>query len=208
MAIYPVRQPNGNLAIWSMVVEQFTAFDLTIAAAAASIKERHSSQMDDIRAFCTNVQKGKIPYPWMMTWDEALAKALHQYGKDDEEVKKALDLTPDPTKAFEIAAEMQRQIESEEEKERLKIWGLKEIIAHQERKDYYFADLSRVPGTIVNLLDVMYQEQQARMTRDGITAEQYDRAIGLAMEAMRAWHAEQELTFSPECQLTTPKEPK
>ena len=96
MPHYPVLQPNGKLAVWSTIVDCFTALDCSVDDAAAEIGRWHSG---DVRGACVSVAAGLLPFDHWKDWDVCLGWVLVSVGENDESVKYALSITPDQTAA-------------------------------------------------------------------------------------------------------------
>lgn len=94
MPSYPVLQPNGQFAIWSTVVDDFTALNLSKAEAMQFLEERHN--YSDLPRFMAELAQGALPLAWWDDWPDLVADALWRYGADNATVKEALELTPDP----------------------------------------------------------------------------------------------------------------
>lgn len=95
MPSYPVRQPDGQLAIWSTIVDHFTAFDCDIAECVEELAMRYRTSHAKLEQWCVDVQNGKIEYDYMRDWPDLLGVALARFGDDDETVKEAMERTPD-----------------------------------------------------------------------------------------------------------------
>ena len=76
-----IRQPDGNYAIWSTVVDHFTAIDMTlddiVEMWAAEERSRIAKKVFEI---VTQLENGGKPYhQFTRTWDDAIGfiKAVH-----------------------------------------------------------------------------------------------------------------------------------
>ncbi len=92
MPSYPVKQPDGKLAIWSTIVDHFTAFDCDIDECARELSYRYRDPIDKLRQWCAETLDGKVDY---RDWPDLLGMALARFGPTDETVKEAMDRTPD-----------------------------------------------------------------------------------------------------------------
>lgn len=120
MPSYPVLQPNGQLAVWSTVVDHFMAFDCTPYEAAAQIEWSRHQPTERAIELCAAVQRGEKPYDHWQDWDSRVGSAMSQHGENDETVLQAIALTPDMTiarsyyelgKAESAADELRFQLE-------------------------------------------------------------------------------------------------
>jgi hypothetical protein len=96
MPTYPVLQPDGMIAIWSTVVDNFLGFGYTVDEATDELLTRTSSPRDMVKGYTQDVAAGRIPFDWWSDWPERVAWATLQQGEEDEGVKGAMALTPDP----------------------------------------------------------------------------------------------------------------
>ena len=92
MPTYPVKQPDGQLAVWSTVVDHFLAFDCDVDGAAHIISMRHSG---NVREVCEQVAAGEKPFDHFEDWEDLVGQALGRYGEEDQTVQWALERTPD-----------------------------------------------------------------------------------------------------------------
>jgi len=92
MPAYPVLQPDGQLAVWSTVVDNFIAFDLSVESATYVIGLRHSGNVKEI---CQRVANGEKPFDHWKDWFDCVGLMIGRYGEDDAEVQAALTRTPD-----------------------------------------------------------------------------------------------------------------
>lgn len=92
MPHYPVLQPDGKLAVWSTIVDTFTAFDCTQADAVSILQQWHTGNLSEATA---KVANGEIPFEHWDDWAGCVAWAQFMHGADDATVKAALERTPD-----------------------------------------------------------------------------------------------------------------
>lgn len=95
MPQYPVLQPNGNIAIWSTVVDHFIALDCTPAEAVSVLSERYRND-SRLAGFVDAVQRGQRPFDHWNDWIDCLAWVLVTVGMEDETVRVAWELTTTP----------------------------------------------------------------------------------------------------------------
>jgi hypothetical protein len=88
MPAFPVLQPDGRLAIYSTVVDHFTAFDCSVQEAVEEVSQRHRG---DVETAVKEVAAGRIPYPHFETWVDCVAWAIFMHGEDNETVLMAMD---------------------------------------------------------------------------------------------------------------------
>lgn len=96
MPTYPVLQPDGKIAIWSTVVDNFLGFDYTVDEATDELLTRTSSSRGLVKGYTQDVAEGRIPLDWWSDWPERVGWALFQQGSSDEGVTEAMARTPDP----------------------------------------------------------------------------------------------------------------
>ncbi len=94
MPSYPVLQPDGQLAIWSTVVDNFTYFDCDRENAVAILAERYRDG-EKVAEHVAQVAAGTIPLNWWRDWPDLVAWATFMHDEEDETVKEAMKLTPD-----------------------------------------------------------------------------------------------------------------
>lgn len=92
MPHYPVLQPDGRLAVWSTIVDDFTAFDCTQAEAVSILQQWHTG---DLAAVTAKVAVGEIPFDHWHDWADCVAWAQFMHGAEDGTVKEAVERTPD-----------------------------------------------------------------------------------------------------------------
>ena len=96
MARQPVLQPNGKLAIYGTIVDNFVALDCTVDQAIASLVTwygpEHAVDLERVVKLCAD---GQLVFEWWKDWPDRLAWAKFLHGKDDEMVRKAWYRTPD-----------------------------------------------------------------------------------------------------------------
>ena len=97
MPSYPVLQPDGQLAVWSTIVDHFTAFDCTPAEAAEVIDRQWRTPTPMTIDYCAAVQRGEKPFDHWQDWNSRVGFAMLQHGENDETVQQAIALTPDMT---------------------------------------------------------------------------------------------------------------
>lgn len=97
MPSYPVLQPDGQLAVWSTIVDHFTAFDCTPEEAAYAIDWQWRTPNPMTIAYCAAVQRGEKPVDHWRDWDSRVGFAMLQHGENDKTVRQAIALTPDMT---------------------------------------------------------------------------------------------------------------
>lgn len=97
MPSYPVLQPDGQLAVWSTIVNHFLAFDCTAEKAAQEIDWQLRQPNQRTIDICAAVQRGEKPFDHWGNWTTRVGWALHLHGEDDETVQEALKRTPDKT---------------------------------------------------------------------------------------------------------------
>lgn len=90
MPHYPVLQPDGLLAVWSTIVDHFTAFDCSPTEAAEEISRWHTG---NVTAICKQVANGDKPFDHWKDWDDCVGEILARYGETDETVVMALERT-------------------------------------------------------------------------------------------------------------------
>ena len=95
MPRYPVRQPDGQLAIWSTIVDHFVGFDYTADEATDELARNYQSPREEIAQRVYQVCMGVIPFDWWKDWADCLAWALSMHGEEDEGVIEALAMTTD-----------------------------------------------------------------------------------------------------------------
>ena len=105
MPHYPVLQPDGQLAIWSTIVDSFTCFNCTPIEAADELMAWHKDESARALSLCERVAKGEIPFEHWRTWENRVTLAILQHGRDDETVQYALEITPDCTRIDAMFAE-------------------------------------------------------------------------------------------------------
>lgn len=90
MARQIIKQPNGKLAIWSSIVDNFIITDATPEEYIQfRIAEESERVRKDITEIVDKLEAGtKIGY-YNLSWEEALEEIKERHG--DEELKKALD---------------------------------------------------------------------------------------------------------------------
>ena len=105
MPHYPVLQPDGQLAIWSTIVDSFTCFNCTPIEAADELMAWHKDESARALSLCERVAKGEIPFEHWRGWENRVTLAIVLHGKDDETVQYALEITPDCTRIDAMVAE-------------------------------------------------------------------------------------------------------
>lgn len=105
MPHYPVLQPDGLLAIWSTIVDDFTCFNCTPIEAAEELMTWHKDETARALSLCDRVAKGDIPFPYWRTWEDRVTLAILRHGRDEETVQYALEITPDCTRIDAMVAE-------------------------------------------------------------------------------------------------------
>lgn len=96
-----VKQPDGRLAIWSSVVDQFVTVNCTadeaIAEALADDAKRGpypGNIREDLCRELENISNTGRAWEWAPTWDEAIVTILELHGA--EEVTKLTQLMMNP----------------------------------------------------------------------------------------------------------------
>lgn len=92
MPHYPVLQPDGKIAVWSTIVDSFTAFDCDQAEAVSELAQWHKGNLADVTA---RVANGEIPFDHWQDWADCAAWATFVHGADDATVQQAMERTPD-----------------------------------------------------------------------------------------------------------------
>jgi hypothetical protein len=113
MPQYPVLQPDGQVAVWSTVVDHFIALNCTVGEAVDILTERYPDRVKN-GLIVQNLVDGIPAFDWWMSWPECLAWAIFRFGEDDEAVMDALAVSPDQTAARAYLAKLQAdQLEEE-----------------------------------------------------------------------------------------------
>jgi len=94
---YPVLQPDGQLAVWSTIVDHFLAFDCAAEKAAQEIDWQLRQPNQRTIDICAAVQRGEKPFAHWQDWNSRVGFAMLQHGENDETVRQAIALTPDMT---------------------------------------------------------------------------------------------------------------
>lgn len=95
MSQYPVLQPNGKLAVWSTIVDHFIALDCTPDETVEVLAHRYPDRAK-VAERVAAVQRGEKVHDHWDDWPDCVAWAMNLHGPDDETVKDAMALTPDP----------------------------------------------------------------------------------------------------------------
>ena len=97
MARHPVLQPDGKLAIYGTVVDNFVALDCTEDQAIAQLVTwygpEHVADLERVVKLCA---AGQQVFEWWEDWPHRLAWAMRLHGVDDSMVAEAWARTPDP----------------------------------------------------------------------------------------------------------------
>lgn len=97
MARHPVLQPDGKLAIYGTVVDNFVALDCTVDEAIASLVTWYGPEhVDDLERVVKLCAAGQQVFEWWEDWPHRLAWAMRLHGADDSMVAEAWARTPDP----------------------------------------------------------------------------------------------------------------
>lgn len=122
MPHYPVLQPDGLLAVWSTIVDHFTAFDCSVEEATDKVSKWHTG---DVLSVCQKVAAGEKPFDHFGDWDDCVGQAVARHGEENETVKMALERTTDRRIIDLIVAVWRaekRADEAEYEAEHLRTW--------------------------------------------------------------------------------------
>jgi hypothetical protein len=92
MPHYPVLQPDGLLAVWSTIVDNFVAFDCNQVEAVRELSQWHTGNLAEVTAKVVN---GEIPFDHWNDWADCVAWAQFMHGVEDGTVKEAMQRTPD-----------------------------------------------------------------------------------------------------------------
>lgn len=111
MPHYPVRQPDGMLAVWSTIVDHFTSFDNLVTEAAEEINRWHTG---DSLPFCQQVADGQKPFDHWHDWETCVSTAISRHGEDDETTQMALELTTDRRLIDALVALSRAEIRADE----------------------------------------------------------------------------------------------
>lgn len=90
MPHYPVLQPNGNLAIWSTIIDSLVAVDLTVEQAARELASWHAGPN---LTYCRAVANGSKPFGWWKSWVECLGWMIAREGESDPDIQYAVSIT-------------------------------------------------------------------------------------------------------------------
>ena len=104
MPHYPVLQDNGLMAVWSTVVDTFTALNCSDAECAAEIAKWHTGPSAQ---YVANTRAGNL-YEFQDRWADRLGWAMYLHGMRDETVREAIVVSSDET--LGQAAEKLRRI--------------------------------------------------------------------------------------------------
>lgn len=91
MPRYPVLQPNGNLAIWSTIVDSLVAVDLTVQQAARELTCWHKGPN---LTYCRAVANGSKPFEFWKSWDECLGLMIDREGESVPDIQYLISITP------------------------------------------------------------------------------------------------------------------
>lgn len=98
MPHYPVRQPDGKLAIYSTIVDCFTVYDCDIFEAVNEIMQWHTvSDPSKLYAMVSDIKAGHDPKTVNERWDGweyCLAWAAYMHGWEDESIVQFINMTP------------------------------------------------------------------------------------------------------------------
>lgn len=95
MARQPVLQPNGKLAIYGTIVDNFVALDCTVDQAIESLVTWYGPEsVQEIERVVKLCAAGHQVFEWWHDWPERLAWAMYLHTKDDPMVRKAWYRTP------------------------------------------------------------------------------------------------------------------
>ena len=98
MPHYPVRQPDGKLAIYSTIVDAFTMYDCDTPEAVNEMLNWHmDTDPPTLYGMVSDIKFGQDPKRvckhWQ-GWDECLAWSAYMHGWDDESVQVFINMTP------------------------------------------------------------------------------------------------------------------
>lgn len=93
MPHFPVLQPDGKLAVWSTIVDHFTALCCTPEEAVAKMALWHTGPLAELTQ---RVANGELPFDHWRDWPDCAAEALYRHGGTDETVREVLAMTDDP----------------------------------------------------------------------------------------------------------------
>lgn len=98
MPRYPVLQPDGQLAIFSTIVDAFTVFNRTESQAVQQMRRWYNNP--ELTEHVASVASGEIPIDFWKNWIEACAWMIFVNGdssNEDSSVFIAKSITPDST---------------------------------------------------------------------------------------------------------------
>lgn len=86
MAHQIIKQPNGNFAIWSSVVDHFILVDATSEEMIEYYIKRETEDITErVNKTVTQLNNGENPYyQFAMDWEEALEQVKECHGEDDK----------------------------------------------------------------------------------------------------------------------------
>ena len=97
MPHYPVRQPNGKLAIYSTIVNSFTMYDCEIVDAVNEIINWHKdTDPPTIYGKVADIAAGRDPKQvskWWGDWEQCLSVTAWRHGWEDEVVVDLMNMT-------------------------------------------------------------------------------------------------------------------
>lgn len=98
MPHYPVRQPDGKLAVYSTIVDSFTMFDCDTEEAVNEILNWHmDTNPPSLYGKVCDIKAGLDPksvYKCWNDWEYCLAWSAYIYGYDSDGVVLFMNMTP------------------------------------------------------------------------------------------------------------------
>lgn len=79
----PVKQPNGQIAVWSTIVDDFTAFDCdTISLVEELMRGPQTYEPDEIGQALANIATTGKAWKWAPTFVEAMELIRELHGEE------------------------------------------------------------------------------------------------------------------------------
>lgn len=101
-----VRQPNGNFAVWSSVVDDFIMWDCTVEELvngyALDTRQASADSAQKIRDICAKLEAGEKPYfQFTRTFEEMVEFSRLQHGETDD-LRSVIELANTPVENRQI----------------------------------------------------------------------------------------------------------